>query len=708
MNRISFRLISPLVVCLAAASPLLAQDPAAPPEQAQTVTTEQPPAHVGFLDGSADIDREGRTDAAVVNAPVVSGDRIRTDMGRAEILFPDGSMLHLDNRTTVDVLAGDLVRLLQGRIMLIAAGATDPSRMVRYQVDTPAASVQVDRPGEYRIALFGTGGPPDTELAVMHGEATLATQAGSLSVRAGERSLAREGARPDAPRYFNSARWDAFDRWSQDRQDARTGRRSAQYLPQDLRTYAGDFDRHGTWEYEPTHGNVWYPTVPIGWRPYWNGYWDYYPRYGSVWIGADLWSWPTHHYGRWGIGRRGSWFWMPGRRWASAWVHWATAPGYVSWCPLGFNDLPVIGYWGARGVFAAGGIYDPWQAWTIVPSHSFGVRIASSRVALHGRDLPDPVRSRFVSHRAQPGIGRAVPRPASGTRAGDVAPDSDGRRPGGGRGLNDPDRAVPRRADRPAGGRGANAGDQGLSNRLGIDRGERMSPRGGASADEERAVRNRFPRTTRPDESAAADTIRRYGVDFATPRRREVPGAPASVPPGQADAAGSAADRPRPIEREPMNRREGFGSGNTRRFPEYRSVMPADRQTDASDERSNPVGRNPYRREVPQAEPRVREMPSFDPGSGRTEPRRWTQPAPRIESPRTDSPQPEAPPRIETPRSYREPGAGRMRFPDRGPERAPAPPPQAAPSQPRSSERGEAGPRTREGRAPEGPRSRRR
>jgi hypothetical protein len=140
---------------------------------------------------------------------------------------------------------------------------------------------------------------------------------------------------------------------------------SAEYLPAESQAYAADLDQNGTWQYDSTYGNVWYPTVAPDWRPYYYGYWSSVPAYGWTWIGYNRWAWPTHHYGRWGY-VNSRWFWIPGRVYSSAWVSWGTAPGYVSWCPLGWNSQPVaalsLGY--SRG----------WNAWTIVPRDHFGWR----------------------------------------------------------------------------------------------------------------------------------------------------------------------------------------------------------------------------------------------------------------------------------------------------------------------------------------------
>ena len=121
-----------------------------------------------------------------------------------------------------------------------------------------------------------------------------------------------------------------------------TPRSRPPYLPQDLQTLRQRRSiSYGSWQYAAPYGYVWYPTVAADWRPYYNGYWSPVPSYGWTWIGVDAWSWPTHHYGRWGYARN-AWFWIPGRTWGAAWVSWASAPDYVSWCPLGFDSRPVF------------------------------------------------------------------------------------------------------------------------------------------------------------------------------------------------------------------------------------------------------------------------------------------------------------------------------------------------------------------------------
>jgi hypothetical protein len=409
--RVSFK-CAVLMMVLATAAPLGAQEASDAVE----------PAHIAYVDGEVTLVRDGLTETAGVNVPVVVGDHVTTTAGRVEILFPDGTTLDIDESTDVEFLAPNLLRLLSGRVLLTVAGINQPTGTASYQIDTPVASVQVERAGDYKITVLGASDGNRTELAVSRGYATLLTERGSTAIRAGERIAAIENGSVSYPQPFNSARFDAFDRWVAEHREVRVGARSAQYMPSDLRMYAGTLDRNGSWEYDASYGYVWYPTVPAGWQPYYNGYWSPMPTYGWTWIGLDVWSWPTHHYGRWGYGRKSSWFWIPGRTWAPAWVSWGSAPGYVSWCPLGFDGRPVFGL--------SVGATSSWRGWVVVPRTSFGVTgHSASRYAIAPHRIPrttafsvhstapvavrSSLRGTSMAGNSDAGIARrAVPRPS--------------------------------------------------------------------------------------------------------------------------------------------------------------------------------------------------------------------------------------------------------------------------------------------------------
>jgi hypothetical protein len=355
-----------VVSALAFAMPAFAQTPDEP--------TIHAPAHIAYLDGDAALARDGRAEQATINMPLITGDRLRTDKGRAEVIYGDGSVLDIDHFTSVDFLSDDLIRLLEGRVRLTVNGRD----RVSYRIDTPSGAVRIEWPGEYRVALVGEGGARDVELVAIRGQATLVNDLGETEVRAGERAMATAGMAPSYAQGYNSARWDAFDEWVNWRRDERMGTTSARYLPDDIHGYAGDFDRYGDWRYEHEYGYVWYPRVQVGWRPYYHGHWNWFGPWGWTWISYDRWGWPTHHYGRWGF-RAGSWFWVPRRHWGPAYVYWASAPGYVGWCPLGWNNRPLFSIINVVNVRRG---YDPYHAWTVIPRRSFGVRTGVPRYAV--------------------------------------------------------------------------------------------------------------------------------------------------------------------------------------------------------------------------------------------------------------------------------------------------------------------------------------
>jgi hypothetical protein len=420
-----FRLITVIraMVCIAAVVafglPLTARAQSSEPPSTSDLVATDPPAHVSFVEGTAVLERDGQPDTAPANMPLLAGDRLRTENGRVEVLFADGSTLHLDANTTIDFQSDELVRLLDGRIRLSIAGL---QRAVSYRIDAASASALINRPGEYRVAILHGARESEVELAVIRGAAELVNEDGRTPLRAGERAYARANAAPSYAYVFNSASWDGFDRWSEDRRSERLGV-SAQYLPDEVRPYAPSLDRYGSWRYDAAYGYVWYPQVAVDWRPYYRGRWVSLRPYGWTWVGADLWSWPTHHYGRWGISA-GAWFWIPGRRWAPAWVSWAYAPDYVSWCPLGWNNRPVLQI---VNVNLYGRGYDPWRAWTAVPRRHFGVDYVNVHYVA-GRTFDARTRGSFVPRSAAPEVrGYAVPRSTAPIRVAGTAPS---RRPG--------------------------------------------------------------------------------------------------------------------------------------------------------------------------------------------------------------------------------------------------------------------------------------
>src|SRR5438477_9625713 len=63
---------------------------------------EAPPPHISIVNGSVTLDREDMSEPATAGVPLVPGDRLRTERGRAELLFPDGSAVDMDEYTSME------------------------------------------------------------------------------------------------------------------------------------------------------------------------------------------------------------------------------------------------------------------------------------------------------------------------------------------------------------------------------------------------------------------------------------------------------------------------------------------------------------------------------------------------------------------------------------------------------------------------------
>jgi len=362
--------------------------------------SDEVPAHLWAVDGAATLERDGRVETAEENIALLAGDRLRTDRGRLEVLYEDGSALDVDEFSRIDLLSESLVRLLDGRIRLTIARSANT---FDYRVDTVAGSVRIQTAGEYRIALSDRRTvDPELQVDVLRGSAELANAHGRTMLRAGTQGFLTERRAPSLPYAINSATWDAFDRWVEGVHSERLGTQSSRYLPNEMRYYGGAFDRYGSWDYVPDYGGyAWYPRVDVGWRPYSVGRWSFYSNFGWFWVGVGRWSWPTHHYGRWGLSS-GRWYWVPDHRWAPAWVSWGGAPGYVSWCPLGFNGRPVMGFSSVRYA-------DPWAAWTVVPARAFVPNVRVTNHIVTYQSIAPAVRSQFGVRHVSPAAPAVAP-----------------------------------------------------------------------------------------------------------------------------------------------------------------------------------------------------------------------------------------------------------------------------------------------------------
>jgi hypothetical protein len=201
---------------------------------------------------------------------------------------------------------------------------------------------------------------------VRTGAADLSTPQGSTRVEKGQAATVR-GTADDAGNVLGGApSEDSWDSWNNDRDGVI---RNAESWNHTNRYYVGseDLDAYGHWVNVPDYGQVWSPTVAVGWAPYRAGRWVWEPDWGWTWVSYEPWGWAPYHYGRWFL-YGSSWMWWPGPvdgdgsyrpEWAPAYVsffgfgrHREVGFGFgsVGWLPIGPGDhfYPWYGRHGAH------------------------------------------------------------------------------------------------------------------------------------------------------------------------------------------------------------------------------------------------------------------------------------------------------------------------------------------------------------------------
>jgi hypothetical protein len=73
-----------------------------------------PPAYLAVVEGVAILERNGESEPAVRDMPFLEGDRLRTENGRVEIQFPDGTAIEVAEFSLVEAVTPTRVRLLAG------------------------------------------------------------------------------------------------------------------------------------------------------------------------------------------------------------------------------------------------------------------------------------------------------------------------------------------------------------------------------------------------------------------------------------------------------------------------------------------------------------------------------------------------------------------------------------------------------------------
>jgi hypothetical protein len=313
--------------------------------------TDQGVGHISMIYEAVSTQRgdSGTWSAAVLNQPVVSGDKVSTgSAGRAEVQLDFANILRLAPNSLATIARFTdkyiQIQLGQGLANYSVFGESEAEP----EIDTPNVAVHpAHKDGVFRIEVLPNG---DSIVIVRKGEAEISTPQGIGEVKQGEMATVR-GFGTDAKYKIGPApARDDWDIWNGERDrmihQAVAWKHTNKY-------YVGSeaLDANGTWEDAPDYGQVWVPNEPDGWVPYRDGSWVWEPYYGWTWVGTESWGWAPYHYGRW-MWYGGSWAWWPGPVWGPGYYRPFWAPAYVSF--FGFGGGWGFGFgfgWGGWGGF---------------------------------------------------------------------------------------------------------------------------------------------------------------------------------------------------------------------------------------------------------------------------------------------------------------------------------------------------------------------
>jgi hypothetical protein len=320
---------------------------------------------ISMIHGAVSTQRgdSGDWSAAILNQPVVMGDKVSTgDGGRGEVQLDYANILRLGPNSQVN-LSNFTKKFIQVQVAQgIANYSVFGESEAEPEIDTPNVGIHpAHQNGVFRIEVRPDG---DSIIIVRKGEAQISTPQGIANIKAGDMATVR-GTGADARYKISPApERDDWDRWNSDR-DRMVHSADAWHHTNKYYVGSEDLDRNGRWLNAPDYGQVWVPNEPEGWAPYRDGNWTWEPYYGWTWVGYEPWGWAPYHYGRW-FPYGGAWAWWPGPVWGPGFYRPFWAPAYVSF--FGFGGGWGVGFgfgWGGWGGFGwlpcgPGDWFHPW------------------------------------------------------------------------------------------------------------------------------------------------------------------------------------------------------------------------------------------------------------------------------------------------------------------------------------------------------------
>ena len=314
------------------------------PEQDAAADGKHGVARLSTVQGDVNVKRgdTGELTAAVLNAPLVSQDRVQTAGGsRAEVELDSANVVRLAPNTDLG-----LANVEYHRFQIQLGAGSIIYRVLRssaapVEVDTPSIGFRPSGEGDFRISVLDDG---TTQITARLGQGEIFGPRGSQVLQEGQTLLVRGDASDPQFRNVQALAGDQFDDWSAGRDRELLESQSYRYVSADI-PGAEDLDRYGNWV-PSQYGQVWTPQAQTGdWSPYSTGQWNWNDYYGWSWVDSEPWGWAPYHYGRWFHNGGYGWCWWPGAIRSS--YFWSPAQvGFFGWGGFGLGVGVGIGLGG--------------------------------------------------------------------------------------------------------------------------------------------------------------------------------------------------------------------------------------------------------------------------------------------------------------------------------------------------------------------------
>jgi hypothetical protein len=218
---------------------------------------------IHYTEGKVFLDEKLTASKAAEFPDMKDGQVLRTELGRAEVLFSPGVFLRVAENSAFRMLSNDLektaIELTQGSVLL-EAGEVEKGQTIR--IAAGSATVEVTKAGLYRV---------DSDpalLRVYEGSAMVLTSGAPATVKEGRQTML---AGVVSPEKFNKEIGDPFHRWA--------GRRAGYIAMANIAAAKSlseqNTDLHASsWYYNPYFGSFTYMPFqgryvgPFGWNYY--------------------------------------------------------------------------------------------------------------------------------------------------------------------------------------------------------------------------------------------------------------------------------------------------------------------------------------------------------------------------------------------------------------------------------------------------------